>query len=81
MPNTIFLVPGLGAQGGTAADVAGGFDPQGLGAVVNSSRAIIFAYEREEYSGMNDWQAAVERATEETIAQLAEGTPAGQLRK
>ncbi len=81
MPHTIFLVPGLGAQGGTAADVAGGFDPQGLGAVVNSSRAIIFAYEREEYSDMNDWQAAVERATKETIGQLAEGTPAGQLQK
>ncbi|MCH2181406.1 MAG: orotidine-5'-phosphate decarboxylase [Mariniblastus sp.] len=81
MPHTLFLIPGLGAQGGTAADVAGGFDPQGLGAVVNSSRAIIFAYEREEYSGANDWQAAVQRATEDTIEQLAEGTPAGQLRK
>ena len=80
MPHTLFLIPGFGAQGGTAADVAGGFDARGLGAVVNSSRAIIFAHEREEYSGMNDWQVAVERATEETITQLAEGTPAGQLR-
>ncbi len=49
MPNTIFLVPGYGAQGGTAEDVMPCFDPQGRGAVVNSSRGIIFAYQREAY--------------------------------
>ena len=80
MPNSIFLVPGLGAQGGTAADVAGGFDDQGLGAVINSSRAIIFAYQREEYEAVGDWQTAVEYATRDTVEQLATHTSAGKLR-
>lgn len=44
MPHAWFLVPGYGAQGGTAADVAGAFDANGLGAVVNNSRGIIFAH-------------------------------------
>ena len=46
MPHTFFLVPGYGAQGGTAADVAGMFDEQGSGAVVNSSRGIIGAWKK-----------------------------------
>ncbi|MCI6347409.1 MAG: orotidine-5'-phosphate decarboxylase, partial [Negativibacillus massiliensis] len=37
MPHTFFLVPGYGAQGGGANDVAGAFDKNGLGAIVNSS--------------------------------------------
>lgn len=45
MPNSIFLVPGYGAQGGTAADVKHCFNKDGFGAIVNSSRGIIFAYE------------------------------------
>ena len=45
MPNTIFLVPGYGAQGGGAEDVKPCFNSDGLGAVVNSSRGIIYAYE------------------------------------
>lgn len=45
MPKAIFLVPGYGAQGGTADDVVGAFNEDGLGAIVNSSRGIIFAYE------------------------------------
>lgn len=43
MPRTPFLVPGYGAQGGGAADVAPAFDEEGIGAVVNSSRGIIYA--------------------------------------
>jgi orotidine-5'-phosphate decarboxylase len=46
MPQAIFLVPGYGAQGGGAADVKPCFNEDGLGAVVNSSRGIIFAYEK-----------------------------------
>ena len=46
MPHTFFLVPGYGAQGGTAADVAGMFDEQGSGAIVNSSRGIIGAWKK-----------------------------------
>lgn len=46
MPSTPFLIPGFGTQGGTAYDVLGGFDRDGLGAVVNSSRGILYAYKK-----------------------------------
>ncbi|NEG89280.1 orotidine-5'-phosphate decarboxylase [Bifidobacterium aerophilum] len=46
MPRTFFLVPGYGAQGGTAAGVAGMFDKNGSGAIVNSSRGIIGAWKK-----------------------------------
>ncbi|NME62795.1 orotidine-5'-phosphate decarboxylase [Bifidobacterium thermophilum] len=46
MPHTFFLVPGYGAQGGTAQDVAGMFDADGSGAIVNSSRGIIGAWRK-----------------------------------
>lgn len=48
LPHTLFLVPGYGAQGGGAAGLAGAFDENGLGAIVNSSRAIMCAYKKEE---------------------------------
>lgn len=73
MPHAWLLIPGYGAQGGSAADVAAGFDAQGLGALVNSSRAIIFAHARTEYReryGDALWQRAVEAATREMIEQL-----------
>ncbi len=47
MPQTFFLVPGYGAQGGAAEDVAKAFDKNGIGAIVNSSRAIMCAYKKE----------------------------------
>jgi len=78
MPSTIFLVPGFGAQGGSAEDVAGAFDENGLGAVVNSSRGIIFAYEKPEFAKLS-WEAAVEQAARQSIDQLREFTPAGKL--
>ena len=81
MPHSWFLVPGFGSQGGTAQDVGAAFDPRGLGAIINSSRAIIFAHQRPEfemYSG-NRWPRAVEEATREMIQQLRQATPAGQL--
>ena len=46
MPKSIFLVPGYGAQGATAADIAPNFNPDGFGAIVNSSREILYAYEK-----------------------------------
>ena len=49
MPHTFILAPGYGAQGATAADLSEFFDPDGLGAIVNSSRGIIAAYKKEEY--------------------------------
>ena len=49
MPHTYFLVPGYGAQGGTAEDLKHCFNADGLGAIVNSSRGIIAAYKQEKY--------------------------------
>ncbi len=50
MPNTYFLVPGYGAQGATAKDLSVCFNKDGLGAIVNSSRGIIAAYQNKKYS-------------------------------
>jgi len=58
LPNTFFLVPGYGAQGGSAADIAACFDKNGRGAIVNNSRGIIAAYKTEKYSGMSYTEAA-----------------------
>ncbi|MDB4372441.1 orotidine-5'-phosphate decarboxylase [Mariniblastus sp.] len=80
MPHTLFLIPGFGAQGGTAQGVAGGLDEQGLGGIINSSRAIIFAHEQPQYADLPSWQAAVEQATRDTIEKLADGTTASKLR-
>jgi orotidine-5'-phosphate decarboxylase len=44
MPGVFFLVPGYGAQGASAMDIAGCFDENGLGAVINASRSVICAY-------------------------------------
>ncbi|MDB5389105.1 MAG: Orotidine 5-phosphate decarboxylase [Planctomycetaceae bacterium] len=74
MPHTHFLVPGYGSQGGTAQDVAKAFVPGGLGAVVNSSRGIIFAHKRAPYSelfGAAKWESAVAAATQDMINDLA----------
>lgn len=48
MPHTFFLVPGYGAQGGMAQDVAGMFDENGRGAIVNSSRGIIGSWRKSQ---------------------------------
>lgn len=50
MPKAYILVPGYGAQGGQAKDLAPFFNEDGLGAIVNSSRGIICAYQQEAYS-------------------------------
>ena len=58
LPHTFFLVPGYGAQGGGAKDVMGAFDERGLGAVVNSSRAVLTAWKKEGCPGEEYAQAA-----------------------
>ncbi|MFA4987071.1 MAG: orotidine-5'-phosphate decarboxylase [Candidatus Brocadiia bacterium] len=55
IPSVPFLVPGYGAQGGTAADIRGAFDQHGLGAIVNSSREICFAFRKKN---VDDWKGA-----------------------
>jgi orotidine-5'-phosphate decarboxylase len=83
LPGVIFLVPGYGAQGGSGTDVAGAFDADGLGALVNNSRGLVFAFQKPEYRDRfgNDWQRAIEAALEAMIGDLAVNTPAGRLRK
>lgn len=58
MPKTYILVPGYGAQGGGANDVAGAFDKNGLGAIVNSSRAILTAWKKAGTDGKDFAQQA-----------------------
>ena len=48
-PHTYFLIPGYGAQGGTAADIAYGFDQNGLGGIVNASRSLMCAYKSDKW--------------------------------
>ena len=80
MPGVIFLVPGYGTQGGTASDVASAFDQNGLGAIINSSRGLTFAYQRPAYAKFaNDWQRAVQESTKDMAADLAAHTPSGLL--
>jgi orotidine-5'-phosphate decarboxylase len=68
MPQTPFLVPGYGAQGGGAEDVRPSFNGDGLGAIVNASRSILFAHSRDPWKekfGEARWEEAVVAATEE----------------
>ena len=58
MPNTFFLIPGYGAQGGTAEGLRGCFDSRGLGGIVNNSRGVLCAYKKPRYSGMEYSEAA-----------------------
>jgi orotidine-5'-phosphate decarboxylase len=75
LPEVYVLVPGFGAQGAAAADTAPAFRDDGLGAIVNSSRGIIFSFS----VGDRNWEAKVAEATRATIAALARETPMGQL--
>ena len=61
LPHTLFLVPGYGAQGGGAKGIAGAFDDKGLGAIVNSSRAVMCAYTKEENCAPDDYAEAARR--------------------
>ena len=58
LEKTFFLVPGYGAQGGTADDVRYAFDKYGHGAIVNSSRGIMCAWQKTGGDGHDFAQAA-----------------------
>ena len=64
LPHTFFLVPGYGAQGGTAEDVKFAFDQKGHGAIVNSSRGIMCAWKKTGKDGADYQQAARDAAIE-----------------
>ena len=73
MPSAPLLVPGYGAQGGTASDVSKAFHRDGSGALVNNSRGIIFAYLKEPFRsqfGEARWQDAVLAAVKQMIEEL-----------
>ena len=73
LPNTFFLIPGYGAQGATAADIAGAFDKNGLGGIVNSSRGIMCAYQKQRCSEHEFAEAARREAIrmrDEIMAQV-----------
>ena len=74
MPKAFILVPGYGAQGGKGADLVHFFNQDGLGAIVNSSRGIIAAYQQEQYAlygaeNFADASRAAVLAMKEDIAQ------------
>lgn len=60
LPHTFFLIPGYGAQGASAKDISAAFDKKGLGGVVNSSRGIMCAYQKEKCDE-KDFVAAARR--------------------
>ena len=78
MPKAFILVPGYGAQGGKGADLVHFFNEDGLGAIVNSSRGIIAAYQQEQYASYGavnyaDASRAAVLAMKEDIAQALAG--------
>ncbi|MBQ9333386.1 MAG: orotidine-5'-phosphate decarboxylase [Lachnospiraceae bacterium] len=72
MPKAYILVPGYGAQGGRGADLVHFFDKDGLGAIVNSSRGIIAAYQNDKYAsyGPEAHADASRAAVEDMIADI-----------
>jgi orotidine-5'-phosphate decarboxylase len=78
LPRSFLLVPGYGAQGATAKDLGAYFNPDGLGAVVNASRSILFAYARSpglETFGEKRWDQAAEAAAR-AMKEALQPTPA-----
>lgn len=68
MPHTFFLVPGYGAQGGKAEDLAVCFNKDGIGAIVNSSRGIIAAYMSDKYKPLREEDFA--KASREAVIDM-----------
>ncbi len=73
LPDTLFLVPGFGAQGGS--DIAGFFRSDGGGAVVNSSRAILYAG-----GARSDWRSRVEEAARRARDEIEQARKARRSR-
>ncbi len=73
MPNSYFLVPGFGAQGRTAEDIAPAFKSDGSGALVTASRSVIYAYDNTKYMEMyaSEWEKCVEHACRDFANEVA----------
>ncbi len=72
MPEIFILAPGYGAQGASAADLLHFFDENGEGCIVNSSRGILAAWQKEAYAayGEKDWAGAARAAAQAMIEDL-----------
>ncbi len=72
MPRSIFLVPGFGAQGRTSEEVAKCFKPDGTGALVTSSRGVIYAYENDAYRKQHgdNWQRCIDAACDDLVSSI-----------
>jgi orotidine-5'-phosphate decarboxylase len=73
LPYTPFLVPGFGAQGGTAATCQPCFRADGSGAIVNASRSVIYAYQSAGTAAgeQSDWQSSIEEACRQFAGEVA----------
>ena len=71
--NILFLVPGYGSQGATAADCVRFCKSDGTGALINASRSIIYAYEIPKYKEQfgSDWKKCIEQAVIDAKVDLA----------
>lgn len=78
MPKSYILVPGYGAQGGKGADLVHFFNEDGLGAIVNSSRGIIAAYQQEKYAsyGEANYGDASRAAVQDMIEDISQALAA-----
>ncbi len=75
MPTSYFLIPGYGTQGATAKDIKYCFNQDGLGAIINASRSILYAYNIsswEERYGVNAWKDAAREAVIKMNEELRE---------
>jgi orotidine-5'-phosphate decarboxylase len=72
-PKCWFLVPGFGSQGASAADCVRFCNRDGLGALINASRSIIYAYNEPKYKDQfgNNWEKCIEQAAIDAKMELA----------
>ena len=72
MPHCFFLVPGYGAQGGTAENILPCFKSDGTGAMVSASRSIIYAYEDMKYIERfpSEWDKCIEQACKDFVTSI-----------
>ncbi len=73
-PHTYFLIPGYGAQGGKAEDIALGFDTDGLGGIINASRSLMCAYKSDKWKDQYSQQQYAEATRAEAIRMKEELT-------
>lgn len=73
MPHTLFLIPGLGAQGGSLTDCLAAFNAHGHGAIISASRSIIFAHREKQFKHIPPagWPQAVEESLLATKKEIA----------